>query len=93
MRLIDADAVRQKREDFAITSNAEMNRFSRMFVDLFNREIDKAPTIDAVEVVRCKDCSNRDTDTCPAYQSIFGDMYDDDYCSFGERKEVRDGTD
>ena len=54
MRLIDADAVRQKREDFAVTSNPEMNRFNRMFVDLFNREIDKAPTIDAVPVVHGK---------------------------------------
>jgi len=65
MRLIDADALNLKRGDFAITSNPEMNRFNRMFVDLFNKEIDKATTIDAVEVVRCKDCKNYLRDSLP----------------------------
>lgn len=50
MRLIDADTLKLKRGDFAITSNSEMNRFNRMFVDLFNKEINNAPTIDAVPV-------------------------------------------
>ena len=56
------------------------------------------PTIDAVPVVRCKDCKNRDTFSCG--MQVYG--YDDDmnlqksddwtmddgYCYWGERKDV-----
>lgn len=50
--------------------------------------IDEAPTIDAVEVVRCKDCKRH-------YDSKFGyvvclwfnkTVRADGYCSYGERK-------
>lgn len=40
--------------------------------------IEKIPTIDAVEVVRCKDCKE--------YKYCFLLPNDDDYCSYGERK-------
>ena len=96
MRLIDADAVRQKREDFAVTSNAEMNRFNRMFVDLFNREIDKAPTIDAVPVVRCKDCKywgnslNWDGHIVGGCDFVEMVTDEDGYCYRAYRKEVQD---
>ena len=51
-----------------------------------------APTIDAVEVVRCKDCKhaykrkpiNKTTVLC----ELFGaGMKDNDFCSYGERSE------
>ena len=45
-------------------------------------DIEDAPTIDAVEVVRCKDCIFRAD--CEYDGSRFGD---DDFCSRGERKE------
>ena len=51
-----------------------------------------APTIDAVPVVRCKDCIRRyDTDECPMCY-LSGGQYveytsDDGYCDRGERKE------
>ena len=41
--------------------------------------IKKMPTIDAVEVVRCKDCKE--------YKYCFLLPNDDDYCSKGERRE------
>lgn len=53
-------------------------------------KIDSAPAADVVEVVRCKDCKHL----------MFSDMYGecsqahmgivrpDDFCSYGERKEV-----
>lgn len=42
------------------------------------------PTIDAVEVVRCKECTERDDDWC----MYFGKMINpDDFCSYGERSE------
>ena len=59
--------------------------------------IDNAPAIDAVPVVRCKDCKNRGTSyDCPFRQLVFTEAegyhyedvtLDDSFCSFGERKE------
>lgn len=54
--------------------------------------IEAAPTIDAVPVVRCKDCSYWKTAKvnakgfliCPASGM---EITEDDYCSYGERKE------
>ena len=37
------------------------------------------------EVVRCKDCRHRDLFSCPLADNDF--QKDDDYCSWGERKE------
>ena len=52
----------------------------------------KQPTIDAVEVVRCKDCIRRyDTDECPMCFLIEGKYYEytngNGFCDRGERKE------
>ena len=49
--------------------------------------INDAKTVDAVEVIRCKDCASGKGAThkvCPLYKQ--GLMKDDDYCSVGERK-------
>ena len=43
------------------------------------------PTVDAVEVVRCKDCKRGETMKCPMYVAKFG-YTDQDFCSCGERK-------
>ena len=48
--------------------------------------IKTAPTVDAVPVVRCRECKFRDgTPGQPNIQC--GNMHDDDFCSYGERKE------
>lgn len=55
--------------------------------DTIKRILTTAPTVDAVEVVRCKDCISGKGAThkvCPLYKQ--GLMKDDDYCSVGERK-------
>ena len=44
-------------------------------------ELDAAPTVDAVEVVRCKDCKYFKTRLCENE-----DNYDDWFCADGERK-------
>ena len=56
------------------------------------KHIDNAPTVDAVEVVRCKDCIRRyDTDECPMCFLIEGKYYEytngNGFCDRGERKE------
>ena len=79
MRLIDVDAFLEK-----------MKRTSRYFDVKF--DIEEMPTIDAVPVVRCKDCIRRyDTDDCPMCFLIEGKYYEytngNGFCDRGERKE------
>ena len=57
-------------------------------------DIDLAPTVDAVEVVRCKDCKYRcngkDCDHPLLLSWSWGairNVKDDDFCSYGERKD------
>ena len=52
----------------------------------------EAPTVDAVEVVRCLECKHRGTDYCifhikgdPADEELLRKL-DNDFCSYGERK-------
>ena len=54
--------------------------------------LEKAPTVDAVPVTRCKDCIRRyDTDECPMCFLSEGQYYeftrDDGFCDRGERKD------
>ena len=79
MRLIDVDAFLEK-----------MKRTSRYFDVKF--DIEEMPTIDAVPVVRCKDCIRRyDTDECPMCFLIEGKYYEytneNGFCDRGDRKE------
>ena len=82
MRLIDVDAFLEK-----------MKRTSRYFDVKF--DIEEIPTIDAVPVVRCKDCIRRyDTDECPMCFLIKGKYFEytngNGFCDRGERKEGAD---
>ena len=53
-------------------------------------------TADLVEVVRCKDCKYYDNGECTylsePYDSIYErwtvDVYENNYCSYGERRNV-----
>ena len=92
-RLIDADALHRK-------VKMETNPYGKPAIDYDSgvkilEWIDKAPTIDAVPVVRCKDCKYRfknnghSRDGCPIIDANIW-MDGDDFCSHRERKE---GTD
>ena len=89
MRLIDADALKTK----AIRCET-FNLYDApvFFKAVGTKEIDRAPTIDAVPVVRCKDCKYRFKNNghskagCPIIDANIW-MDDDDFCSHGERKE------
>lgn len=54
----------------------------------------EAPTVDAVEVVRCRECKHCDPEThhCDHHMGTVAPLRrkPDDFCSYGERKE---GTD
>ncbi len=54
--------------------------------------IEKAPTVDAVPVVRCKDCRYRGLICCPTMHETMGSglldcAVDDGYCWCGKPKE------
>lgn len=90
MRLIDADAL--KAVLVPLWNCHDDSDFANK--DVW-RELENAPTIDAVPMIRCKDCVSWDTSWKPvraiegAYWCSEHDIYmsADDYCSMAERKE------
>ena len=49
----------------------------------------KQPTINAVTVVRCRDCKHYNEGFCVGYHAHH-DTMPDDFCSYGERKDDDD---
>ena len=94
MRLIDADALKE-----------HIKRYTSVFAKYDWREIcemlNDAPTVDAVEVVRCKDCKWHEESIYPELRPTrfcyrltnnkgvhIGYNWDgNDFCSYGERRE------
>lgn len=83
-RLIDADKL-EKQEYWG-------NERCFDYVDA--EDIDNAPTVDAVPVVRCKDCKHSWEDlgglTCSHGVCVDCVVLGDFYCSYGERKDGAD---
>ena len=77
-RLIDADAFLEK-----------MKRTSRYFDVVF--DVEEMPTVDAVPVVRCRDCKYCDPENyhCDHPMGTAAPLRrkPDDFCSYGERKD------
>ena len=90
-RLIDADAIIDFIDMDSTWDPLETCFSEKAVVDM----LESAPTVDAVEVVRCKDCKYRfknnghSRDGCPIVEAKIW-MDDDDFCSHGERKEGAD---
>ena len=90
-RLIDADVLRKHMFSYyaCVDENSSKEYYrgetlmSYEVADLIEDCIDYAPTVDAVEVVRCKDCKHRGSETyCPMcfeewYEIDEGDGYYD----------------
>lgn len=60
------------------------------------RELPREMIVDVAPVVRCKDCTHatlyEDSERlyCTNFCGLFTSVMDDDYCSYGERKEGAD---
>ena len=82
MRPIDGDLLMKTVFNDVVLVDGEVKGVGLILAET----VDKAPTIDAVEVVRCRDCKHRYSDSWCEY------VDDDDnfYCARGERKEGAD---
>lgn len=88
-RLIDVNALKEAWKDVAV-DGATLSYIYGLF-----KSVDDAPTIDAVEVVRCKDCKHayyadnrvphERTWVCERFMNE--EINANDFCSFGERSE------
>jgi hypothetical protein len=82
MRLIDADALKEKIDN--IWNGRSLSFLGAKILAM----IDHEPTIDAVEVVRCKDCRYRKKVGTLYYCELDEfNVQDEDFCSWGERRE------
>ena len=81
MSLIDGD----KLQEFPIRANrCDKEHANEHFINGIETVLEYAqqlPTVDAVVVVRCKDCRKRKTYACRMVASGYNDFY-----SYGERK-------
>lgn len=80
MRLVDADPLKEKAFFHEIDNVSYVEE----------EDIDNAPTVDAVEVVRCKDCKFNPKYAyvgCPTAGLLLRD--DNDFCSKGERRSEK----
>ena len=78
-RLIDANALR------AVLKNEERD------CEVFPWAVDNAPTVDAVEVVRCRDCKHcteafDGNPCCGRFRTSFPYVREGDFCSYGQRR-------
>jgi hypothetical protein len=88
MRLIDADSLRYEISKLKYPE-ARINMILAEYVN-------KATEIDAVPVVRCKECEYYNITCCSEglgwCERMDRGVHDDFYCSYGERKESEGST-
>ncbi len=90
MRLIDAEELERLFNEQIEQGVGVIGAF-----DAFYDALQDTPTVDAVEVVLCRDCKYSCKDgngrSCEGYWYELSEYYvtvkDDDFCSYGERKD------
>ena len=86
MRIVDADALKE-----GLKEKMFGHPFERIFL---SSVVDSAQTIDAVLVVRCRECKwwqeDDDVGHCDNPDGLDNYAKPDDFCSYGERKEGAD---
>ena len=98
MRLIDADALMELYE-----LGEELKNYEKVLsvpIPVIQQNIKDMPTIDAVEVVRCGECEHfaeykgKDSGKpcgygqCKRPTGFIGIVFSDDFCSYGERRDI-----
>lgn len=87
MRLIDADELLWKYENWLHDLESPEDSGDRRGVECCIAELEDAPTVDAVPVVRCKDCKWYVGMVEKIMKCANDQKYrrPDDFCSYGER--------
>lgn len=87
MRPIDADALMKAMYRRAFETDGDTMWQSGCWVRYraIEQVVKDAPTIDAVEVVRCEDCKHHGMSECPMWEGMITDDWM--WCCKGERKE------
>lgn len=90
MRLIDG-------EELERLFNEQIERGATDAFDAFDDALQDTPTVDAVVVVRCKDCKHYDMGVClkiysdgNVHSAAWQSRRPEDFCSYGERKDKAD---
>ena len=91
MRLIDADALMDviKQHEYRLATKQGAIDYG-MFTLGIQQAVDEQPTVDAVPVVRCKDCKwlydEMDDYCCRSHRGLVR-ICENSFCSYGERKD------
>ena len=92
MRLIDADNVRdlfdaefKETRKLILAGETHLDNLAEGFTEA-DRVIWQMPTVDAVPVVRCKECKWTGGDFV-CYRGVMVQHKPEDFCSYGERKD------
>ena len=87
MRLIDADKIRYAKDWVVTDKIPKVGGYNaKAIYRVTKEEIDAMPTVDAVPVVRCKDCKWCNMGECEHKLGLIW-ANDENYCSLGERKD------
>lgn len=102
MRLIDADALLLYLADFQLQESPDWgangcgNRDKYEAITDCIEAIKDAPEVDAVPVVRCRNCADYQTDWKPSCSGVYycatldSFMRPNDFCSYGERRDGKE---
>ena len=95
-RLIDADKLLEIYKKWIPQLLSKEDEGDRRGVETCIMVLEDMQTVDAVPVVRCRECKYRGTDDCifhikgePADEELLLKL-DNDFCSYGERKGCAD---
>ena len=82
-----------KCDNLSVIEALEMRKEETMFDSFISHKYVEneppKPNHDLVEVTRCKDCKLDGTEECGMRHGLMGHK-DDDYCSYGERKNAEE---
>lgn len=99
MRLVDADLMRAHIRPYSVVDEGWLVTGGTS-IRLMQTLIDEAPTVDAVPVIRCKDCDNcRELDRTDKRENQYvkgvvlcklwdEGVYPNDFCSYGCKRET-----
>lgn len=85
MRLIDADAVK-----FKFPYGFDSDGILMVPYNSCKCSLDDAPTVDAVPVVRCRNCKHMRRDNVGVFCKVwtgYNGCGEDGFCNYGERRE------